>query len=81
MLSKYGNLSSMGIPNMEKYRYQVRTCVGYAYGTHNLRSEPYLFLLSCFVAVSAAKTSEEWKNNQNYLAFILYFNFNSLSCF
>jgi len=50
-----------------------------AYGTRNLRTELYLFLLSCFVVVGAAKTYGRWKNNQNYFAFLLYFN--SLSCF
>ena len=70
------SLWSMGTPNMEKC---WRTRIGYAYGTRNLRTEPYPFLLGCFAVVDAAKTYGQWKNNQNYFAFLLYFN--SLSCF
>jgi len=51
----------MGTPNMENYRYWVHTRTGYAYGTHNLHTEPYLFLHSCLVVVGAAKTAVEKK--------------------
>jgi len=62
----------MGTPNMKKYRYRVRTRIGYAYGTCNLRTEPYQFLLSCFAVVDAAKPRAVEKYPKLFCFFIVF---------